>query len=386
MMDINRNNYEAYLLDYLENNLTTGQVAELMVFLQANPDLQVDLEDISLLTVKPDPSLVFDDKEGLKHCDIKPYAFLTGENYEEYLVASMDGELSSEEEKDLEIFMGLNPQVKEDYELYRLTLLSPDTSIVYPSKAELKKGAFGVSVNTSRRWVYVSLSAAASIALLIGIFLNFSPQTATDQLAQSKVNSKSQTITIPERKPVFPSYSEPIDRKQPQNNTENISSSTTNQASIIREKIAYTGTTQKDDIGEIHIIAAAGIKELYLPSAETDKLVGSTRTYYGELCGFIQLREQREYQEYLDARQARPWYAKAFTGVKTLVAGPDEYDPKGVQRDDKIWMLAEAGIKGINYLTNRDLYLKRQLDEDGRTSAYAIASDRFEYTDKVEKK
>ena len=44
MSNINRNNYEAFLLDYVEQNLTAELVAELMLFLEQNPDLKAELE------------------------------------------------------------------------------------------------------------------------------------------------------------------------------------------------------------------------------------------------------------------------------------------------------------------------------------------------------
>ena len=62
-----------------------------------------------------------------------------------------------------------------------------------------------------------------------------------------------------------------------------------------------------------------------------------------------------------------------------------EYDPSGVKKDNEFWMLAEAGIKGINYITKSDFRLKREVDEDGRTSAYAVANNRIEYSGKVGK-
>lgn len=385
-MEINKNNYEAYLLDYFENNLTPEQVAELMIFLQVNPELNIDLEGLELIGVSPDKSIVFEDKSSLKHTDIKPYAFLTPENYEEYFVASVDGELSVEEEKDLEIFIGLNPQLKSEYELFGLTVLTPDTRVVFPKKSSLKKGAFGIAYVTNRQWLYSSVAVAASIALLIGIFFDFSSTPDKARFAQDSHPERNTTINIPHNNINIPHYSP---AKQQSNDVnippaaDKLSSNETN--AVVNQGKQHTSPVLKPEISGIETLATLSLTQLPVSNSVQPSVSNIPRTYYTELYGYIQLREQREYQEYLDAREARSWYAKAFGEVKTLVAGPDIYDPKGVRRDNEIWMLAEAGIKGINYITKSNFQLKRQLDEDGRTSAYAVASKKFEYSEKIGK-
>ena len=183
-MSINRDNYEAYLLDYFENNLPAGKVAELMVFLQSHPELNVDLEGFEMISLEPDPAVVFQEKNGSKKNVIKPYAFLTEENYEEYFISSAEGELNSEEEKDLEIFIGLNPELKREYELFGLTLLKPDTSVYFPGKQSLKRGAFGTLPFINRQTLYSMVAVAACLALLIGIYIDFRPLSTSHQVAQ----------------------------------------------------------------------------------------------------------------------------------------------------------------------------------------------------------
>ena len=42
-MKINRNNYEAFFIDYLEGNLDEKMVDDFIEFLQQNPDLKEEL-------------------------------------------------------------------------------------------------------------------------------------------------------------------------------------------------------------------------------------------------------------------------------------------------------------------------------------------------------
>ncbi|MDA3823594.1 MAG: hypothetical protein PF450_13425, partial [Bacteroidales bacterium] len=47
-MDINRNNYEVFFLDYAEGNLSADQEEILHRFLKFNPDLSAELETFSI--------------------------------------------------------------------------------------------------------------------------------------------------------------------------------------------------------------------------------------------------------------------------------------------------------------------------------------------------
>ena len=62
---INKNNYEAFLLDYMEQNLSADMVAELMLFFEQNPELQHELEELDEITL-PSETIVFDGKNDLK--------------------------------------------------------------------------------------------------------------------------------------------------------------------------------------------------------------------------------------------------------------------------------------------------------------------------------
>ena len=65
-MTINRNNYEAFFLDYRENNLTPEQVAELLIFLEQYPDLKEEFESFETIQMAPDKNIRFEVKESLK--------------------------------------------------------------------------------------------------------------------------------------------------------------------------------------------------------------------------------------------------------------------------------------------------------------------------------
>ena len=65
-MDINRTNYETWVVDWLDNNLTKEEVDNLLSFLDQNPDIKKDIESLKAVTLAPDPFFMRGKNE-LKH-------------------------------------------------------------------------------------------------------------------------------------------------------------------------------------------------------------------------------------------------------------------------------------------------------------------------------
>ena len=66
-MKINRDNYEAYFLDYFEGQLSLEMVEEVLMFADQNPDLRNVLEDFEAVSLVADPCGRADEPEQL--CD-----------------------------------------------------------------------------------------------------------------------------------------------------------------------------------------------------------------------------------------------------------------------------------------------------------------------------
>ncbi len=64
-MEINHENYESWLLDYIEGNLSPGQIMAVHRFLDQHPDLKAELESWKEAVLVPDPGVVFPDKDKL---------------------------------------------------------------------------------------------------------------------------------------------------------------------------------------------------------------------------------------------------------------------------------------------------------------------------------
>jgi hypothetical protein len=204
MSNINLNNYEAFFLDYVEQRLSAEEVAELLLFLEQHPDLKQELEEYEEIRLPEEHTeLSFKIK-------MPELAGLINEaNCEEYFIGAVEGILTANERKELDLFLNLNPKYQSDYDLYQQTRLSiedmpyPDTEkllliaqkgmyVDYPGKEKRRRGLL--------IWLpaYTYIAAAASVALLIGFWYFFnSPQLYHNQASLVQIQNPAEQTTQP---------------------------------------------------------------------------------------------------------------------------------------------------------------------------------------------
>ena len=126
-------NYETFLLSYIDGELNETERTALEAFLKKHPHLEQELETWQSTRLQAGDTPVFENKEMLyRHADS-----LTPENYETYLLSYIDGELSPAEVSTLEQFMQLHPEAKASLELLERTRLMPDPALRMPGKSQL---------------------------------------------------------------------------------------------------------------------------------------------------------------------------------------------------------------------------------------------------------
>ncbi|MGZ5220522.1 MAG: anti-sigma factor family protein [Chitinophagaceae bacterium] len=74
---------------------------------------------------------------------------ITRNNYEEFFILYMDNELSSDDRRQVELFVNENPDLQEELNLLMQTQLVPDSSFVFEGKERLLKTPAGISIDTS---------------------------------------------------------------------------------------------------------------------------------------------------------------------------------------------------------------------------------------------
>lgn len=162
-MNITRQNYEEWLLLYVDNELSLAERIIVDDFLAANPDLQQELDMLQQSTIMPDEEIVFPGKEILLKSNNE--FVITPANCEQYFVLYADDELSNQQKASVEEFVYHHPQFQAAFELIQQTKLTPDQSIVFPDKKLLYRS------ENSRRVVmmrWYKMAAAAVLVLLIG--------------------------------------------------------------------------------------------------------------------------------------------------------------------------------------------------------------------------
>jgi len=180
-MMINLQNYEEYFVRYLDGELSQEEVNEVNLFLQYHPELKQELEAFRAVILPLENSIQFSGKENLKKG-------ITAANREDYFIRKIEKQLSPGEENELEEFLRFNPQFSRDQKLFEATLLSADSSIVFPNKKSLKKRD-GRIIPIGMRYVWMTTAAACLILLLILKGFNWNQSSNIQQVAQQNSNA-----------------------------------------------------------------------------------------------------------------------------------------------------------------------------------------------------
>jgi hypothetical protein len=156
-------NYEAFYLDYLEGNLSEKDAALLMAFLEAHPELKIEEESLPVLEMETE-TLDRKFKADLKQINFNE-TLINNENIEQFFIADLEGLLSIDKKRELEQFADQDATFLRTQKIYASTVLVADQDIVYSDKNSLKQSKRIVL------WPYISIAAAASVALMF-FFMN----------------------------------------------------------------------------------------------------------------------------------------------------------------------------------------------------------------------
>jgi len=218
-MEINRTNYEAYFIDYLEGNLDEGLVDSFIEFLKLNPDLKEELEMYEPVSVIPSP-VAFGNK-----IDLYKEKYDSEEEFNQTAIASLEGNLSEETEQEFKQYVSTHPEKQKDLALFGKTILKADESIIFSKKSNLYKKPLGKTI------LFWTSRVAAVLVLAIAVFSLLKKQPAEinqeNQVAQTEQNIEKQEITTANKTEIAETIqkeipaqkekntSKPIDKKEP---------------------------------------------------------------------------------------------------------------------------------------------------------------------------
>lgn len=165
-MDINRNNYEHFLIDYIDGSLTANQLKAVEAFLLLNPDIKTEFESLSNHVLLPEEQ-AYKNKAILKKTD---YSATGVENEFDYLcIASLEDDITEEEEAKLQSIINSSKSREKDYRSFINTKLLPNEAIVYQQKSKLKRVTL---IGYSQKQI-ISFSSAVAVALLLVTLFNY---------------------------------------------------------------------------------------------------------------------------------------------------------------------------------------------------------------------
>ncbi len=179
---IDRNNYEAWFLDFAEGNLSEEKKVYLNKFLKKNPDLQAEFDEMGMVFLDQD-ELVFENKSSLKQkINVEKIEGLN--DFEILAIKKLEGEITKDEEKELKSLIYFSGDLRKEAEIFERTKLKPSKAITYQDKDKLKQK------NVIALWIkYVSSIAA------IGLLILFVSKIADKDFDNSAEIAKNTVIT-----------------------------------------------------------------------------------------------------------------------------------------------------------------------------------------------
>lgn len=333
-MEINRNNYQAYLLDLMEGRLTSEDSRKLRDFLLLNPDCDEGLNENHTWYLEPG-TMSFEGKENLKKVFPDHLTPVTSSNFELLSIARLEGDLSSQQVKDHDRLVDVDAGKRKEWETWKMTRLR-GSNIVYSEKDRLIKTP---ARPVRALWISV-ISAAAVAAMLITI---------------------SRTMPVPEDPAtIIPRVSIDTSEESP---LEQIPSES---PVILADEPASLSIKKHQEPPEL-----TGRKltpsESLVKSDSVSKIIHEKKIESRPL-------KQAMIQAYPDAAIRTVQFdqiahldlppVSSQSGSRTLIR----------ERDFSLLAIANAGIKGINRLTGSDLSLNVSRDDAGEVSGFRFES------------
>jgi hypothetical protein len=256
--------------------------------------------------------------------------------------------------------MKKNPGKKRDFELYQKTFLKPDESLLFPDLDKLKKHKTILFIS-ARNILYTGIAAAVLlIALLVFVFRR-SPE------------SDLITSTIPAKKDAIKT----IENVAQQNRNEEIPSIKTN---VIKESLIQPlkdNHMNSDKNSIIQTAFSSDIEEIRTP-LKPILIQRIVNVIYPSELGL--LKQDKPVQSYTEPpvqpnNSLAEFIKERFSAAKII---------KSAENLD-VWTLAQASLKGINYLTESDIQISRKLDSNGDMLELSIESESFGFSTPLKK-
>jgi hypothetical protein len=134
---INRRNYERFLIDFADGTLSLEQHAQVVLFLEQNPDIAEEFEGINEIEIKPLDSRC-ENIDSLKKSILQPLV-INNENYEHYFIAYHEGDLTDEEKAQVDEYIALNEELEKEFLLFQKISFKSNTKTSTIDKSDIRR-------------------------------------------------------------------------------------------------------------------------------------------------------------------------------------------------------------------------------------------------------
>ena len=374
-MEINRDNYEAFLLDLLEGRLSAEERQRLNDFLLLNPDCADELTEVDPWVLENE-KVGFRNKAKLKKELPGTETTLTDHNFDLFSIARLEGDLTLEQERAHQSVLETDAEKAGDWLIWQRTRLVPP-QILYKGKENLKH-----KNGSNYRILWMSLvSAAAAITLLLLLFRTGPDLLRTEQAAGPQQSDTSQR---PNENPVLTETQTDVDRDgltaRNQTDEDRVSRTVRTTVPVDRTPVQNVGVPVEDMPEDKRSSSedpeSTGIE---VPSEELP--VHHVRVTSARLNAFspagVPVPDEIKS---LDV-PALPVHLSSLSVAQIsdmgLMNAIEEYSE---ERNFSLWNVASAGINGINKLARSDISLMASRDEEGEISGFQLKGKRFSIT------
>ncbi len=369
-MEINRNNYEAYLLDLFEGRLTDEERKLVEEFLSRNPDCADAVDGMDRL-VLPEESLPFPYKQQLKKEMPGPDSIVSAKHFDLFSIARLEGDLTWEQELEHDQLLEERQDLREEWEGWKQTRLKAPL-IRFEGKRQLHR-----STNTRSRLVWLTVtSAAAAAALVVMLFrwIPFSGDRVPEDMVPSPDFSQRTTETLIEPAPAGrPSTLAQTEIESGSSGVEARPDGGSGLFSIQRntDRRIPTDTTRQK---------GAGAERDDRAKAAPLKVKGERVARVSPLQGVIYDRI-----EPLSIPPVTPHARRVILERITEVDLQGMFESYTEESEVSLWTIADLGIRGINRLTGAELSLMASRDEEGEISGIKLKAKRFSFSAPVDR-
>jgi hypothetical protein len=357
-MKITLDNYEVYFLDYIEGRLSAEEMGELSLFLALNPEMKAQFDGFETLVLKPDKT-EFNNKQLLKKFEFDTTP-INNNNFNDFCIAYYDGLLDEKKASELLSFCSNNSQKNDDFKRFKDVYLKLDVNTKFNEKNRLYKK---IPVKRSIILTRV-IPIAASIAIILTILVyqgqkqipnEFQPAAITTLPVEKSNQSEKPIAKQTNRPPIvrhLNKFNKVAEIHSPQATQDQMAQSVINKTRETEEKLAMLQPKDLKPITE----SGKSILKVYLSEEDNSTEIASNSNML--------------------LASAERFLGKIKSDVKNI------NEIKGASEKISFFKICQAGIKGINYLTDSNMTLSEKNDEKSNVTTYSFESGLLKFQQK----